>query len=100
MGCRSACGAREKNRDIRLRDSASAKGLCWPGICTSCTEKLWLAAVKKSSLSSFIIATSFDDWPDQAYTMAWLSQWNLTRRFARRGPHTLAAATIAKSSCH
>ena len=59
----------------------------------------WLAVVKKCSLSSFMIATSFDDWPDQAYTMAWLSQWNLTRRFARRGPHTLAAATIANSSC-
>ena len=100
VGCRSACGARDKNRDKRLRDSTSAKGLCWPGICMSGTEKLWWAAVKKSSLSSFMIATFFDDWPDQTYTMAWLSQWNLAQCFARQGPHTLAAATIAKSSCH
>ena len=100
VGCWLAWGAREKKREIWLRDSASAMQFSLPGRCLRATLKLCCAAIKNSFLSSSIIPGCLEDWLLHACTMGRLSQLNLIRRPSRRWPHVRAAATMAKSSCH
>ena len=98
----SAFGARAKNLDIKSRDRASARTLCFLGTCTSWMVKLLCAVTKtkNSSRSKTMRAGSLEDWPDHAWTTGRLSQWKMTRRPASLQCQVPVVARMAKSSCH
>ena len=71
------CG--REGQVVKLRDSASATALRFPGTCTSLIVKLLQAATQNNSRSSPMRERSRDERPDHACTTAWLSQWKVTR---------------------
>ena len=100
VGCLSACGAREKKRDIWLRDKASAMPFSLPGTCISAIVKLWLAANRNRRRKRSAICGCFPDFLYQAFTIDSLSQQKQILLPHSHWAHVVAATRMANSSCH
>ena len=100
VGCLFACGAREKKRDIWLRDKASAILFSLPGTCISASVKLLLAASRNRRRKRSAICGCFTDFLSQDFMMAWLSQQKQILLPRSHWAHAVVAARMANVSCH